>query len=107
MELVPARRDAASSSARPSTGRGVVVRLATGQLTALTVAHELGHALAGVASGHDERFRAAHVDVVALLAGAGQGDALRRSYDDHGVPVGCRAWPPPHRHRGPGFVVVP
>jgi hypothetical protein len=107
VEVVMARRDAASSNARAATGRGVVVRLAAGQLTSLTVAHELAHALAGIARGHDERFRAAHVDVVAMLAGGGQGDALRRSYADHGVPAGGRDWPPPHRHRGRGFVVVP
>lgn len=107
VELVTARAGAASSSARPSNRRGVLVRLAAGQLTAVTVAHELAHALAGVASGHDERFRAAHVDVVAVLAGQPLADDLRRCYVDHGVPAGARAWPLPHRVSGPGFVIVP
>jgi len=107
VELDRARAGAASSSARPSNRQRVLVRLAAGQLSAVTVAHELGHALAGVSGGHGERFRAAHVDVVAVLAGRTLAEALRRCYADHGVPPGPRAWPPPHRISGPGFVIVP
>jgi hypothetical protein len=102
-----ARADAVSSSARPSSRGDVVVRLACGQLTTTTLAHELAHALAGVAHGHDERFRAAHVDVVAVLTGGVLADVLRRTYLEHGVPPGARAWPPPHRLSGPGFLIVP
>jgi hypothetical protein len=107
LELVAARAGAVSSSARTGTRHGVLVRLASGQLTAATVAHELAHALTGVASGHDKRFRAVHVDVVALLGGRSLADDLQRCYADHGVAPGARAWPPPHRAVGSGFVMIP
>jgi hypothetical protein len=107
VELVLARAGAVSSSARAATGRGVLVRLAIGQLTAATVAHELAHALAGVASGHGGRFRAAHIDVVAVLGGRALADDLQRAYAGHGVPPDARAWSPPHRISGPGFVILP
>ena len=55
------------------------------------------------AHGHDERFRAAHVDVVAVLAGGVLADDLRRAYVAHGVPPGTRPWPPPHRLSGAGL----
>lgn len=100
---------ASSSSARGGTGTGpgVLIRLAPPQWTAGTVAHELGHALAGVARGHDGCFRAAHVDVVAMIAGAAPAAILAEAYLAHGVPPGERPWPPPERARGQGFVVVP
>ena len=100
---------ASSSSARGGTGPGpgVLIRLAPPQWTAGTVAHELGHALAGVAHGHDGCFRAAHVDVVAMIAGAGLAAVLAGAYIAHDVPPGDRSWPPPERARGHGFVVVP
>ncbi|MET0459257.1 MAG: hypothetical protein ABW195_08415 [Ilumatobacteraceae bacterium] len=107
VEVVGARADAASSSARTARGPGVVVRLAPPQWTVATVSHELAHALAGVDHGHDERFRAAHVDVVAVLAGAEAAAVLGRSYGAHGVPPGHRSWPSPERGRGDGFVIVP
>ena len=106
VDVIMARADALSSSARPSV-HGVVVRLASGQLTTVTLAHELAHALAGVDHGHDARFRAAHVDVVAVLGGGLLADGLRRTYVGHGVPPGARAWPPPHLVSGPGFRIVP
>ena len=49
----------------------MAVALATGQRDVATLAHELAHALAGVAGGHDARFRAALVDIVVVLAGPG------------------------------------
>lgn len=88
-------------------GVPVVVRLAPGQWSVATVAHELAHALAGVEHGHDGRFRAAHVDLVAMVGGAGPAAALTASYADHRVPAGPRAWPPPVRATGTGFVIVP
>jgi hypothetical protein len=105
--VVGARSDAASSSARAATGTGVLIRLAPTQWTAATVGHELAHALAGVAHGHDDRFRAAHVDVVAVIAGGAAAADLDRAYRAHDVPPGDRSWPPPDRGRGDGFVIVP
>ena len=84
-----------------------VIRLAAGQHDDVTVAHELAHLLAGIAHGHDERFRAAHVDVVALLAGDRAASMLAEAYTSFGLAAGRRAWPPPVHGSGPTFVIVP
>lgn len=102
-----ARRDARSSTARSTLDGPVSITLATGQHTMATLAHELAHALAGVAHGHDATFRAAHVDVVAVLAGATASETLAAAYDRLGVPAGARRWPPPVRMVGDGFAVMP
>jgi hypothetical protein len=102
--LGPAR--AQSSSARRDGG-AVVIRLADAQRTRATLAHELAHALAGVDHGHDATFRAAHIDVVAMLAGAAAATTLAAAYTDLGVPARRRRWPRPERVRGDGFVVLP
>jgi hypothetical protein len=107
VEVVGARADASSSSARAATGTGVLVRLAGPQRTTGTVTHELAHALAGIGHGHDERFCAAHVDIVAVLAGGAAASELARAYADHDVAPGARTWPAPERGRGSGFVIVP
>jgi hypothetical protein len=104
--VVAARVGTHSSSARSADG-AVEVRLAAGQLTPATLAHELAHALAGVAHGHDATFRAAHVDIVAMLAGGALGGALADAYAGLGVPAGRRCWPSPVRVTGSGFAVVP
>ena len=107
--VVPARAGARSSCAR-ATGHPdapVVVTMATGQLTLATLAHELAHALAGVARGHDATFRAAHEDVVALLGGASAARAITAAYAGLGVPPGARQWPAPVRMVGDGFAVLP
>jgi hypothetical protein len=106
VDVVAARLDARSSSAR-GRGGGAVVRLAEAQLDTATVAHELAHVLAGIDQGHDERFRAAHVDVVAVLAGSRAAAALAASYRTFGLTVGPRPWPPPVRAVGDSFVIVP
>jgi hypothetical protein len=106
VRVVGASTAAHSSSAR-STGPAVLVRVAGGQRTPGTLTHELAHALAGVAAGHDAVFRAAHVDVVALLAGAGAAADLVQSYGAAGLAVGDRAWPSPIRVRGDGFAIIP
>jgi len=109
VRVAGARAGTASSSARAAAARPgeVVVRVADGQRTVGTVTHELAHALAGVASGHDARFRAAHVDLVAVVAGADAGRMLASAYAAAGVPAGRRGWPAPFRAVGAGFVVVP
>ena len=43
--------------------------------------------------GHDDRFRAAHLDVVALLAGPRAASMLAEAYAAFGLSAGRRAWP--------------
>ena len=83
------------------------MRLATGQRTPGTLTHELAHALAGVAAGHDDAFRAAHIDVVAFLAGADAAGHLARAYAVAGLSIGDRRWPTPIRVSGEGFAIIP
>ncbi len=80
VDVVAARRTARSSSARHDGRHAAVIRLAAGQLDDVTIAHELAHLLAGIDHGHDERFRAAHLDVVALLAGTRAASMLAEAY---------------------------
>jgi hypothetical protein len=98
------------AGARSSSARGVrdhvEIQLTDGQLSVATIAHELAHALAGVAHGHDGEFRAAYVDVVAALGGAGPATALVEAFAAMGIAAGARRWPAPHRATGAGFVVV-
>ena len=106
VDIVAARIDARSSTAR-GCGRAAVIRLADAQLDIATMAHELAHVLAGIDRGHDERFRSAHVDVVAVVAGSRAAAALAASYRAFGLMVGLRPWPPPVRGVGDSFVIVP
>ena len=106
------RVEAASTAAHSSSARhaGPARRSCdwpAASCTPGTLTHELAHALAGVAAGHDERFRAAHVDVVAFLAGAGAADDLARAYAAAGLTVGDRRWPSPVRGVGDGFAIIP
>jgi hypothetical protein len=102
--VIAARRDAASSSARDcGTGGAATVRIAAGQCTVATAAHELAHCLAGVPAGHGPTFRAAMLDVVTVATnldptdrrGGLHRDQLLVAFDDAGLVVGERAWPPP------------
>jgi hypothetical protein len=104
--VLAARRSARSSSARGAE-RNAVIRLAPGQLDEVTLAHELAHALAGVGHGHDERFCAAHIDVVTALAGSAVAGMLAEAYAAFDLPVGARPWPPPFRAAGDRFLIVP
>ena len=94
-----------SSSARARRDH-VEITFAEGQLTLATVAHELAHALAGIGHGHDAVFRAAFVDVVAVLAGAGAADELAGSFRAMRVDPGVRTWPAPYWVCGDGFVLT-
>lgn len=97
-----ARRDAMSSSARCG-GSDVSIRIAAGQSTLATLAHELGHALAGGDRGHDELFRAAYLDAVDAVTNALPADRRRLLHVDQlayafaaaGLPVAERRWPRP------------
>jgi hypothetical protein len=104
--VVAARGSARSSSARGG-GTDAVIRLATGQLDEVTLAHELAHALAGIGHGHDHQFRAAHVDVVTALAGSAAAGMLAEAYAAYDLRVGVRTWPPPLGAAGESFVIVP
>jgi hypothetical protein len=104
--VAAARRPARSSSAR-GAGTQAVIRLAAEQHDEVTLAHELAHALAGIGHGHDDRFRAAHVDVVAALAGSAAAAMLADAYAEFELPIGARPWPQPHGVAGDRFVIVP
>lgn len=104
------RRSARSSSARAvrsAVDRAVEVRLTDEQLSPATVAHELAHALAGVAHGHDAVYRSAYVDVTSVVAGAAAGAALADAFVRFGLDVAPRSWPSPWLAEGDDFVVIP
>ena len=108
VHLAAGRANSASSCARAATAGGPVdVRLAAGQHTQATIAHELAHALAGVGHGHDATFRAAHIDVCAVVAGGRASAHLAAAYRAFGLPLARRGWPTPVRVAGDGFLVVP
>ncbi len=100
VEVRPARRDAASSSARGLEGGSAVIRLAAGQTTIATAAHELAHALAGPAAGHSPRFLVAYLDVVAVITNLDSRDRrhhlhvdqLRTSFDASRFTCGRQSW---------------
>lgn len=94
-----------SSTARACAG-GIGIELSDEQLSLSTVAHELAHGLADTSHGHDATFRAAYVDVVAVIAGAASAEALRQAFAAMGVSIADRRWPAPHRAVGEGFVVT-
>jgi hypothetical protein len=112
VSVVTPRRSTRSSTARAAFAvsgdatEPVEIRLADGQLTEATVAHELAHALAGVGHGHDERFRAAHVDVAGVMFGATAAAALYAAYRAFELAVGIRQWPAPWRADGETFRIV-
>lgn len=104
-----ARSDARSSTTRCASS-GTTIRLAESQATVATAAHELAHALVGAGAGHDGRFRAAYLDVVAMLTnldpterrGTLHVDQLRTAFIAGGLAVSDRGWPaPPPTIAGP------
>ena len=101
-----ARSGTASSVAAGSVGRPgatIEIRLADGQCTVATGAHELAHALAGVEHGHDAVFRRAYLDVVAMgtnldpldRRGTTHVDQLADAFESAGMALAERRWPPP------------
>jgi hypothetical protein len=103
--VVAARRDARSSRTccAPHTGSAAVIRLAASQATLATGAHELAHALAGAGSGHGPTFRAAYLDVIAVLTNIDPTDRRHRTHVEQlaaafaasGLAVGARRWSAP------------
>ena len=105
--LASPRGGTRSSSARAPCAATSRSRFADGQLTLATVAHEFAHALAGIDHGHDAVFRAAFVDVVAVLAGAGAAVAARRLVRARWASTpGVRRGRRPIWASGDGFVVT-
>ena len=102
---VAARRDARSSSARrcDPESDATVLRFASPQMTIATAAHELAHALAGPEHGHDPVYRAALVDVIAVITnrtsldrrGALHTQQLHDAFAATGLAVGRRTWTAP------------
>lgn len=99
-----ARSDARSSSARCNADDlRTTIAIATDQATLATAAHELAHALAGPGARHDATFRAAYLDVVAVMTNRStvdrRGDLHVRQLGDAlaaaGLEVGSRRWPAP------------
>lgn len=101
-DIVPARADAGSSSARQRGSGPVVVRLAAPQMTRATLLHELAHVLAGVGDGHGEVFRRAHVDLVGYVFGDEPATWLVDAYRAMGLEPGRRRWPAPPIRRSAG-----
>ncbi|MEO1059565.1 MAG: hypothetical protein AAFY28_21895 [Actinomycetota bacterium] len=100
-----ARADSSTSSARCGAEHGgdVEIRLASTGCTVATLVHELAHAVAGPGRGHDEVFRRATLDVLAVTTNVDltsrRGDrhvvALHAAFDAHSLAVGERSWPDP------------
>ncbi len=99
------RRGTRSSSARHRPDH-VEIQLSDEQLTRATVAHELAHALATVARRHDEVFRAAYLDVVAVIGGTVCADALADAFAAMGIAAGDRRWPAPYWAEGDAFRMI-
>lgn len=97
-----ARSDAVTSTTR-CTGDATTISIAAAQATIATAAHELGHVLAGVDHGHDARFRAAYLDVVAVITnvdpidrrGTLHVEQLAEAFARFGLAVAVRDWPAP------------
>ncbi|WP_420450588.1 hypothetical protein [Ilumatobacter sp.] len=111
VSVAAARRDARSSVTRCTgiVGDASEIRIAGPQATLATAAHELAHALAGVAHGHDAVFRRAHLDVIAAITDRdrvdGRGDLhvvqLMHAYAAAELPVATRRWTEPPTTGGP------
>lgn len=106
IEIVPARADASSSSARQRGASTPVVRLARPQMTPATVVHELAHVLAGLADGHGAVFRRAHVDLSGYAFGDEPATWLVDAYIGMGLNPGRRRWLAPPIRRSAGGPVA-
>lgn len=102
IDVVPARSDASSSSARQRGSRQPVVRLAKPQMTPATVVHEFAHVLAGLDAGHGAAFRRAHIDLVGFTFGDVEANWLIDAYSAMGLQPGDRCWPSPPLTRAAG-----
>lgn len=106
IEIVPARSDAGSSSARQRGSGRPVIRLAAPQLTPATVLHEFAHVLAGIQGGHGPLFRRAHVDLVGYAFGDEPATWLVDAYRNMALEPGARRWLTPPIRRSAGGPVA-
>lgn len=104
LQLITPPARTLTSTARQGDG-GFEIRIADGQLTRSTLAHELAHVLAGLAAQHDPLFRRAYVDVATVVGEAQTGEWLLAAFDAFALTVAERRWPPPWSARGAGFVI--
>jgi hypothetical protein len=108
VKVETARRGAESSATHGpvttgSRGSSVLIRLAVSQATVATAAHELAHALAGVAHGHDDVYRRAYLDVIEVITnldptdrrGATHVHQLADAFAAARLSIGPRSWPAP------------
>jgi hypothetical protein len=105
VDVRAARSDAQSSATHCALDDGstATIAIAAPQATVATGAHELAHALAGVARGHDAIYRRACLDVVQVMTNPDRLDGramlhvdqLADAYAAAGLDVGERAWPEP------------
>ncbi len=95
--VTPARRESHHSSARVTAGVARI-RLSLRQEDAATLAHELAHLVAthrGGRTGHGPLFRAAELDVVAVVCGTAASARLARAFADDGLAIAPRLWQAP------------
>jgi len=102
--LRAARSDSARSSAVVAADRAEV-RIGPGMDQAHVLSHELAHLLAPAGAGHGAAFRAAHLDVAAVLLGTHGAARLAERYARAGLQVAARTWPAPPGH-GPGGLLA-
>lgn len=107
IEVRRARADASSSSTGCCVAAGVeglaTIRLAAGQTTIATAAHEMAHVLAGVVSGHGPTFRRAYLDIVGVITNIDSTDRRRdlhvgqlgEAFSEQDLEVASRPWAPP------------
>jgi hypothetical protein len=107
VEVRRARADAQASSVSCLGSLGVegsaVVRVAVGQTTVATAAHELAHALGGIDVGHGPVFRRAYLDVVGVITNLDSTDRrgvlhvgqLADAFAMNDLAVGDRQWVEP------------
>ena len=101
-EVVPARRESQQSSAsnQRRAGDAAKIRLSLHQEDAATLAHEAAHLLAnahGETAAHGPIFRAAEIDVVAVMCGSTASARLSRAFTDDRLAVADRSWHSPDR----------
>jgi len=92
--LRAARADSTRSTAVTSAGRAEL-RIGPGMDHVSVLSHEAAHLLATPGAGHGPVFRAAHLDVAAVVLGRHGAGRLAERYARAGLAVAARGWPDP------------
>jgi hypothetical protein len=103
--LRAARADSTRSTTVVGAGRAEV-RIGPGMDQAHVLSHEAAHLLAGSDATHGPVFRAAHLDVAAVVLGRHGADRLSERYTRFGLRVHGRRWPPPPECGEGGLLAV-